>query len=700
MWRNICSELYNLISKKSFVLILLLLLISNVFLLLVSQNFDNSPDFISAQSKAELYSALNSFSDNNKRMEFINDKLDEVYSAEAELYTKNTYTERILLSKNLDYLKIISDYDSYVQGIIDSANKLTSISIFADENSFSYKSAVLTAEKYADILDVKPSYVVSEDVITATGFVFTDFVVVVLVFLVGSMVIGVERSIGITNLQKSFKCGRGRSVVSKIICTALLTFLVCVLFYGLNYIVSVAIYGASNVFSPIQSIRGFESCVLKISVMEYLIAFTFSKFGVMLLVSLFAMLISTLTKTRIGAYFVCGIIALLEAILTIFIGENNNLMSLKYLNIVSFVDTNSILSKCRNIDLFNYAVDYLILFITFSVTCVSMLVTANFLVYKYKRIEGYDKCTKSVVFTVGEPFAGTSVFLHELYKSLVSNKSGLIIIGLIILQLFININLPIKLYDSEKYELFYYSHYAGEFDDTKKSVMESDLQNLYYSGNEEDLMNFNKYVIPYYEYLCNQSQQGKNVSVMFYRGYNTLVGVDNNYSTIYTLLLNVLIIAITVSVFTREYEKKTTSLILSTKCGKKKLIIQKLGVVLVLVSIINICVYIPFVLRVNNCCSLSGANNPATSIPMFSWCSDSITVLQMIIVIFLFRFLTSIIIAVLVSVSAIVLKNTILSYVVSVVLFVVPVLLLLIDIDYLNTFFSLINIVDVYGGVS
>ncbi len=680
MWRNICSELYNLISKKSFILILSLLLISNGFLLYISQNFGNSPDFISAQSKAELYSALNSFSDNNKRMEFLNDKLDEVYSAEAELYTKNTYTERTLLSKNLDYLKIISDYDSYVQEAIDSANELTSISIFADENSFSYKSAVLTAKNYENILEVKPSFTISEDVITATEFIFTDFVVVLSVFLVGNMVIGVERSIGISNLQKSFKCGRGRSVVSKIICSTILTFLICVLFYGINYIVSVAIYGASDVFSPIQSIRGLENCVLELSITEYLIAFLLSKFAIMIFISLLAMLISMLAKTRTDVYFACGIIALLKTLLAIFISENSNLMVLKYLNIVSFVDTNSMLSKCRSINIFGFAVNYLTLFITLSVIGISLLATANFLVYKYKRIEAYNRYTKSGLFAFGKPFAGTSVFLHELYKSLVSNKSGLIIIGLIILQLFINANLPISLHDSEKYELFYYTHYAGDFDDTKKAEIESDLQNLYISGSEEDLMNFHKYVIPYYEHLCNQNQQGRNVSVMFYRGYNTLMGIDNNYSTLYTLSLYVLIIAVAVPVFTREYEKKTTTLISSAKCGNKKLILKKIGVVLILVSVINIGVYLPFVLRVYNCYGLSGANNTAPSIPILSWCLHSITVLEMILIMFLIRFLTSIIIAIVVAIVAIALKNTTLSYIVAAVLFVIPLLLLLLDI--------------------
>ena len=264
---SLFSELYKLFSKKLFLILLAGMLIFNGFFLYNSQIKGTDIDFVSAGAKISLDKDLLKIPDNSNRLKFVEEKLKAVSDSDKSFYTGDSGKDRRLLEGAKRQLAIISDYKAYSQSVSDKAKNITDVSIFADKGSFSYKNAEATARDFERLADVQTSYDISHGVNAATDFLLTDLIVILLLFMIVDAVIGSDRSINITGLQRSLTHGRGRLALLKIAALFISTAAVCLLFYGVNYIISGTMYGFGDLTRPIQSVEGFAGCTLEISVL-------------------------------------------------------------------------------------------------------------------------------------------------------------------------------------------------------------------------------------------------------------------------------------------------------------------------------------------------------------------------------------------------------------------------------------------------
>lgn len=708
-------ELYKVFSKKLSMFLLFILLMLNAFFIYNGQIKSSGADFISVTAKINLNNDIKKIPDDNKRLEFIESKLESVYNEDEELYTGDSYSDRILLQNVKDHFLITSDYESYIRSVIKEAENLTSISIFADENSFSYKNAISTAKDFSALIDVNTTYDSSYGVNMATDFVLTDLIVILLLFIVSEALIGRERNIGITSLQKTCKYGKEKLAFSKIAASFIAVFIICVLFYGTNYIISALTYGFGDVFRTIQSVDGFANCLLKINVLQFLALFFTSKLIVMFLLCLIINLVSMISGSRIGGYVIFSVLFLVSYIFTIAFDDNSSAMWLKYINLFKLTDTKDIISSYRNINIFGYPINCLA--VSFAFVCVILFALAilSVVVYSNKNILPYSKYTQLLPIKFKRAAEHTSVITHEIYKALITNKAGLFILALIIVQAAVNLTFPISLNEEEKYEKFYFSYFAGDFNNEKKEEIKTELdlfakseselpaltadyenglisESAYlrlsakYSDMTEEYQKFNKYVVPYYEYLCNQQEAGNKVSVMFYRGIDILLGVSGDLSNIYCLVLYAIIIMCTVPLFTCEYEGGMINLVKSSKTGIKKLIVKKLICSFLIVLALNIAVYLPYFQRIIEAYGMNGINNTACSMPSFECLPGDTTVLQVIIFIFAVRVLVSLLITAIIAAVSVFTKNIIVAIAISVLMFILPVLLPINNVNILNNF--------------
>lgn len=88
------------------------------------------------------------------------------------------------------------------------------------------------------------------------------------------------------------------------------------------------------------------------------------------------------------------------------------------------------------------------------------LVALNILIYSRKKITAYNKSNNSFLSKLKISRGSTNVIVHELYKTFVSNKVGIIILVVLLTQLYITISSPIVLSNDEKYQKYYFSYYA------------------------------------------------------------------------------------------------------------------------------------------------------------------------------------------------------------------------------------------------
>lgn len=484
MRKIVFSELYKLFSKRLSLLLIFVLLALNCFFIYNSQIKGSGADFISAEAKISLNNDIKKIPDNNKRLEFIENKLESVYDENAELYTGDSYSDRILLQGVKEQLIITSDYKAHIRSIVEEADNLTSVSIFADEASFAYKNALATAEDFNTLIDVHTYYDVSYGVNMATEFVLTDLMVILLLFIVCEALIGSERSIGITSLQKTCKHGRGRLAFGKIAACFISVLIICVLFYGSNYITAGFTYGFGDLSRSIQSVGGFANCLLKIDVLQFLALFFVFKLLSMFLLCLIINLVSMLSKSRVGGYAIIAVVFLVSYILTAVIDDNSSAMCLKYINLLKFTDVHGIISVYRNINIFGSPVNYLTVFGVFAPLLIAAFAMLNIAVYSHKNIEPYSKYTQTLPIKFKRPAGSTSVVAHEMYKALVTNKAGLFILILIAVQIAVNFTSPLTLNEEEKFEKYYFSYFAGDFNNEKNEEIQAELERFEKSVSE------------------------------------------------------------------------------------------------------------------------------------------------------------------------------------------------------------------------
>lgn len=709
------SELYKIFSKKIFLILFVVLLLLNGFFIYNKQIKGNDIDFISANAKISLNNDIAKYNNNNDKIKFVHNKLKALEKDDVTHYTDDSYSERTLLDNAENQLKIVSDYKAYINKIIEKSDNITGVSIFEDNSSFSYKNAVKTAEDYKPLSNIETAYSNSEGVNMATDFMLTDLIVILLLCIVCDALIGSERNININSLQRTCRYGRNKSAISKMVVGFITTAVICLMFYGVNYIIAGYTYGFGDLFRPIQSVDSFSNCTLRINVLQYLMLHFITKVLVMYLIYTIVNVLSMVGKSKTISYIAFLCILIVSYCLNLFIGDNTSLMCFKYINLISFVDTKNVISHYRNINIFGEPINYVTCFWIVLLVLLLGLVALNILIYSRKKITAYNKSNNSFLSKLKISCGSTNVIVHELYKTFVSNKVGIIILVVLLTQLYITISSPIVLSNDEKYQKYYFSYYAGDFNSNTKSKIENQIkkyednkksmdkcmsdydnglitkekyEDLFstYSTIDEDYSNFKKYVIPYYDYLTNQSKADKSVSVVNYNGYCALLGLKGNLSNTYCLALYVLMVICIIPIFTVEYERKSIHLLSPTKLGFKSLVFKKIVCSCIVTALLNLLIYVPYFIRIISSYGINELGTAACSIEELSNISDGLSILNVIIITFAIRLLVSLVITVIISGISLFTKNTIISIIITTLVFVVPLLLPINDINILNSF--------------
>lgn len=709
------SELYKIFSKKIFLILFVVLLLLNGFFIYNKQIKGNDIGFISANAKISLNNDIAKYNNNNDKIKFVHNKLKALEKDYVTHYADDSYSERTLLDNAENQLKIVSDYKAYINKIIEKSDNITGVSIFEDSSSFSYKNAVKTAEDYKPLSNIETAYSNSEGVNMATDFMLTDLIVILLLCIVCDALIGSERNININSLQRTCRYGRNKSAISKMVIGFITTAVICLMFYGVNYIIAGYTYGFGDLFRPIQSVDSFSNCTLRINVLQYLMLHFITKVLVMYLIYAIVNVLSMVGKSKTISYIAFLCILIVSYCLNLFIGDNTSLMCFKYINLISFVDTKNVISHYRNINIFGEPINYVTCFWIVLLVLLLGLVALNILIYSRKKITAYNKSNNSFLSKLKISCGSTNVIVHELYKTFVSNKVGIIILVVLLTQLYITISSPIVLSNDEKYQKYYFSYYAGDFNSNTKSKIENQIkkyednkklmdkcmsdydnglitkekyEDLFstYSTIDEDYSNFKKYVIPYYDYLINQSKADKSVSVVNYNGYCALLGLEGNLSNTYCLALYVLMVICIIPIFTVEYERKSIHLLSSTKLGFKSLVFKKIVCSCIVTALLNLLIYVPYFIRIITSYGINELGAAACSIEELSNISDGLSILNVIIITFAIRLLVSLVITVIISGISLFTKNTIISIIITTLVFVVPLLLPINDINILNNF--------------
>ena len=403
--------------------------------------------------------------------------------------------------------------------------------------------------------------------------------------------------------------------------------------------------------------------------------------------------------------------------LYILISGNSIFQVLKYINIINFMLVTPIYRYYFNLNIFHYPVNIITGFIV-----IAGLAILSMAILNISYFSKHDCINVNQIVLPGfishKKKAHTGVTYHELYKILFDNKVILVIFLFIGFQIYISLQPKTPL----TYIDFYYRkymnalegqlteeklHYIADEQKAFDKAMEkinllheqfqngeiSEIQLSYYMQAIQDefkyIDGFNKMIERLNYIKSYESKDGKSLWFVYERGWYYLSAADGNGYTrdISNALKMVVTMIVSLSfVFSIEFSTGMIHIISVYKRGRKDTFHAKVNICIGITTVIFIITYLPEVISAAQQFGLHSMAAPLASLPELKDSIVSGTILRYMITLFLMRYLTAILIMMLILWISTRSGNMMICTVISTLLFAVPLMMHLLGIRLFDKF--------------
>jgi hypothetical protein len=597
------NELYKLITAPIFVFML-----AAAVLITLYSTFVTAPVSVDGEAYKAFFAEISTISDSGEQAAFVENKLAE------ERKTTDFSFERAnrmrFLQAQAEQARQIADYQTYLENIDSYAESMTSVSIFGDKNSFTYKNIVATPAAYDSVRTVTPVFSPSAGVLLALNNRAADFTLLFVLIAAAVVLIGRERESGIIGLIKPLKHGRSHLCFAKIgaIFTAsLLTG--AVLFAGMLTIGELR-FGLGDLSRPVQSLEGYIGCNLPISVWQMLLSVFVIKILAAFIITVIFQCLCTKLSATVSMLCLLGLAAA-EVAMYLLIPFSSAFSALSAINLAAFMDSGAIFSTYRCINLFGFPVNYL------AVTIACLAVSLAAVIVVALRLFSHMSISASGKLRIAMPFSGyipKRAFTYTAYKFLFLHKGLLIIAAVTAIQMYSAANYQVPYSADEGHYKAYCATLSGMDDSEARSYIAAEqdkfdtLTNLMLSpevtaGEIQQISRelnprngFNK-AKNQYDYIAALSSDNK---AMFYlTGWNELFGVNGNQADMQLALIAVAALCLMIlPVLAYDRKCRLGFLLYATKSGKRAYFKRKMLAAALLGILTSLTVYIPYIVSV------------------------------------------------------------------------------------------------------
>ena len=745
MWSLIYFELKKIWNKKSFVFIPCLLLIINIFFLWYT-NLENEkrPSLssykmfqteilnMSESEKEEYVKKLKKDIDgiyfvidilnmqkNEIGSSFVEQELNAnpgVFETYYEIYKSGNYLhftssleqEQIFINEIYNEQVKVSGYDDYLEGIKKDKGKLDGISIFnnQDESNFSTRNIKKSTKDYSELNSSNVKFIPSKTIVSTIENIGTDILLILITFLFIGNLITEEKEKKLFYVTRSTKYGVVHSIFAKIIALFIHCIIFSILLFSINYLFFGIFGGFNDLGIKLQSLAPYMESNFNGSILEYLIISILTKGIVVFEIGTIITAICIISDSMILPYMLgisfLGISWLFYKI----IPAVSNLNIIKHLNIFGILKTENLYGSYLNFDFFEYPISR----ITFSwIMIVGLLGLGIFLCVKFflkgKSLE-LKRSTKNFILKF-KPH--TSLFKHELYKILITNK-GIIII--LIFSLLICYNELQRRYSPSLQEQYYQNIMLklegkpteektqlikaekSRFDEAFSKISEIDEQIAKGEINDTtgEAMKVKWYSItafyPTFEKVLEQDKYVKenDGNYIYDTGYLYLFGVMDEGILNDFIFLTLSIIFMFCNVMAIEYQNKAVNILQATNKGKKAIIKTKVKATIIIVLLFCI---LPFVCRfisVSSTFPIDGFLLSAKDISIYHNLPSGIMVIGLILLKIFIQVFSGIIMAMLILTISAWKKNNVQTIFLGLLILFVPLVLVLLGFEYMRLF--------------
>ena len=728
--RIFINELIKSFCKKSTLGIFLVLAILNGILLWVNENqreeFYTTEQYKAVFSELEGMSIKDAYNKINKQYqklqiidilsmgEDISEELKENPNIDGELllkeyrnksylkYTKDSMTEQELLSDVLAEIESCLNYDNYLKNIDDTAAQMTSISIFADSDTFSYKNIAKTPDDFKHLKGSELKIGPSRGISMATGFVATDLIGLLMIMTIVVTIVTREKELNQIILSKTTYKGRLNLGVSKLFTCLFAALISVIILYAINFLVSYFTYGFGDLTRQIQSVYDFNGSSLKISVLDYFVLFLFAK---LIVYCVFAGLIYLVTVCSRSAVQVYGILILsiaAEAVLYYTIPSTSYLCPLKYINILAYSNTKDLFANYLNLNLFGQPINYIVVFLISIIILLIIFSILSVYVFSHQRIIK-SRSTRSII-SKFRIFKGrnTNLFLQECYKIFIGGKALLILIAFAVAVVitYEPMKEDFKSVDDVYYKQ-YMLEYEGKYTSQKQQMIDDEEQKFIDAENNISDLSENSddnflIIMKYQKLLDSQEafeqvkehaeylKTTENGEFIYDSGYKLLTGDESSGNKDLTLGLTAMAIVVCclVYIYSIEYQTGSNVLLRTSSKGRGNIFLYKFLIGLIIITAIYILTYAPYFYNVLSAYGTSGINAPAYSIEALS--SFNMSIKSYLIMICIGRYVSLILAMLIIFWLSSKLRSLILTFLASTAILILPILMSLLGIKFFD----------------
>lgn len=728
-------EIYKVVSRRYFVIILAFLCLFNLFM----ASRSGSNDMIPPAAQKVLYEKLHTMTD-HERLQFLEEeilrysvaysiesgidqdfgsrhqdalKYISMYEMEAikPIYTDFTFTEIQLYQEARDRLETVLNYDLFLSDIDENASLMLSTSFFSKESSFSHRNIARTPGAYSHLRGISPEFGMYKGVLRTTDNDIADAIALLLIVFICSTMLLYEKDRGLLDLVRPTVHGRRNIMAAKLSCTLAFCVIIYFLLYGGSFFMSAHVFGMSSLSAPIQSVDGFMGSTLDVSVLEYLMIFSLSKITVYFLIALMILLLCMLTGKAVLVYLVAASVLAASMFLYTAIEPVSILSPFKYINLISFLKINGLYDTYLNINLAEYPINVIPASAGTILASVAFLATCNIRLFSIRKNVVYKRLGLTIplkrISTLtrkagAKRKVNTNLLYHETLKILFANKAIVILLVLFLIQGYCYTSFRMG-YDSDEARYKnYMTMLEGKITEETHAYIEDELR--HFTGLEEQLEAVHRKEAEG-EMTLQQSYQARTLIqrelapkntlnrvtdrvnyierlkadtgiegwLLYETGYGGLTADHTNRQDFVSAFLLIIFMSLYLApVFGYEYSSGMADLIRPAKNGRASVYFRKALVCAVLTAVSYGAVYAPGLLNASRYYGLTAMGAPAQSLESLSGIPFSISILQYMIILYGARFI-AVQTAMLVMLSiSIYTKNVLYSIFISLLCFALP----------------------------
>lgn len=456
--------------------------------------------------------------------------------------------------------------------------EMLEISIFSDEDSFSYKNIMKTAEDYERISDVELSDIndYAVDAFLEHGIMYV-FGFIIMLFTVIAFLD--ERKKGLWQIIYTCREGRFRLILKRLFIlfgVALVTETVLV---TSTLSAGFIDYGGIDIlFAPVQSVGKLQCFLMPVSLLTFLVYYVLFLSAALAVSGLFIWFILALIHNINLGMVVCSVVYVIEFFLNYMISSRNPLCILKYTNLWFFINPGEAFTKYTNFmaagTMFNvreYLSAVLIILI--------LLFSAAVLITGVKTRPFYtpgmvEKALNIAANRIRKIICHIGGMGFEIYKLLIQKK-GIVVIICLLYLLVGNMDTLELLLGHDRMQLdAFYEAYTGEINDESLNAynsIEEEINTLLNSGEEPGDGKLAMFEMLKEQKEYAQSLESRGIKGWFIndRGFDMLFGkLKAGKRLIDGVIVILAIVLLVAPCYASEYQSGVNYLIASTKKGR------------------------------------------------------------------------------------------------------------------------------------